>query len=438
MLEFQLSLFYNLEHFVQTSDFHRKYYLLFESLDLSNVPDRNHGIGCTGHSRHAMLRAFIVKHLEGIPSVTRLIEFLDAHPVLRDMCGFDICRLPDESQFYRFLQNTKNSTLEEIHLKINRTLVDNDVVSLDTFIIDSKPVMAATRENNFKNPRRNTRDKTKKAKRNPQATLGYYSYQSVDGKKRNQLFFWGYRTHVIVSAEGVPLVEVTLPNNKTDAHVAKTLIKKLKRLFRFKNGAVFIADAAYDERDLYNLVVNKMKSKAVIPINPRNQKPQKTLGPHGCPLCQAGLEMKSAGGWSEGLRKRLKFRCPLKTDCALAQKHPAGCPVDHPRFFEGKAYGCTKYLNVTDDARAQVPRDSKWFKTAHRKRIVVEQYFARLGDREVEQTTHYKLRSVKNQMTIAHLSMSLVAKAAAILMKQPDKIRCFRTFAKEYQVDQVA
>ncbi len=62
------------------------------------------------------------------------------------------------------------------------------------------------------------------------------------------------------------------------------------------------------------------------------------------------------------------------------------------------------------------------------KRIVVEQYFSRLGDREVEQTTHYKLRSVKNQMTIAHLSQSLVA-LAAVNLNRFDKIRCFRTFA---------
>ncbi|MBU4212576.1 MAG: hypothetical protein KKD33_08325, partial [Verrucomicrobia bacterium] len=45
------------------------------------------------------------------------------------------------------------------------------------------------------------------------ATLSYYSYQQVDGKKDNFIFFWGYRTHVIVSKEGIPLVSVTLPNN---------------------------------------------------------------------------------------------------------------------------------------------------------------------------------------------------------------------------------
>jgi ABC-type proline/glycine betaine transport system permease subunit len=39
------------------------------------------------------------------------------------------------------------------------------------------------------------------------------------------------------------------------------------------------------------------------------------------------------------------------------------------------------------------------------------------------------MRAIRNQMTIAHLSMSLIAYAAAILLDQPEKIRCFRTFA---------
>ncbi|MCD6595337.1 hypothetical protein J7L68_06660 [bacterium] len=54
--------------------------------------------------------------------------------------------------------------------------------------------MAATQENNFKNPNRNTQNKKKKPKRNPAATLGYYSYQKVPGRKDNYIFFWGYRT----------------------------------------------------------------------------------------------------------------------------------------------------------------------------------------------------------------------------------------------------
>ncbi|MDO9463852.1 MAG: hypothetical protein Q7J67_00890, partial [bacterium] len=72
---------------------------------------------------------------------------------------------------------------------------------------------------------------------------------------------------------------------------------------------------------------------------------------------------------------------------------------------------------------------TKLFKDTYNLRTEVERYFARLGDREAEQTTHYKLRSVQNQMTIAHLSLSLVAYAAALLLKQPQNIRCYRTFA---------
>ncbi|MCG2661126.1 MAG: transposase [Kiritimatiellae bacterium] len=441
MQQIRLPLFYNLQQIIRNSDFHRKYDLLFQSLDLSAVRDTNTGIGRTGFSRHAMLRAFIVKHLEGIKSVPRLIEFLDAHPVLTEMCGFDMGNLPDASQFYKFLTSTNTSVIETLHHAVNQKLIDADVVSLSHFIMDSKPVMAATSQNNFKNPHRNTRNKYKLPKRNLSATLSYYSYQQVDGKKDNFIFFWGYRTHVIVSKEGIPLVSVTLSNNATDATTARKLIKKLKRLYRFRKGAFFIADAAYDERDFYNFIVNQFHGRAFIPINPRNQQAPKTLGPHGCPLCDAGLEMSSCGTWTEGLRQRAKFRCPIRASAKVAFQFPdglpamlrialqAGCPIHHFRFAQDKAYGCTKYLDITDDPRARIPRDSAFFKQTFNLRTEVERYFARLGDREVEQTTHYKMRAIRNQMTIAHLSMSLIAYAAAILLDQPEKIRCFRTFA---------
>lgn len=430
MHQFQTALFYNFEFLIQFSSFYRKYYFLFKALDLSNTYDRNYGIGRTGHSRHAMLRAFIIKNLEQIKSIPRLIEFLDAHPALVDMCGF-LNNIPDESQFYRFLNETKNSDLENIHHKINKILISSKIISMNHFIIDSKPVMAATRENNFKNPHRNTQNKYKIPKHNPTAALSYYSYQEINGKKDNFIFFWGYRTHVIVSREGIPLVETTLPNNITDAEVAKKLIKKLKRVFLFEKGSIFIADAAYDKKELYNFLIEQLKCQAFIPINPRNQQKPKTFGPHGCPLCNAGIEMKSNGTCTEKHRKRIKFRCPIKVNRKIAAQLNDKCPINHPLFSEKKAYGCTKYLDITNDARSKVPRDSNLFKTTFNLRTEVERYFARLGDREAEQTTHYKLKSIKNQMTIAHLSMSLIAYTAAIFINQPDKIRCYRTFAEQ-------
>lgn len=429
MLIFQLSLFYDYYTFVMSSNFYRKYDAIFSVLDLTGFPDKNTKVGRTGYSRHAILRALIVKHLEEIKSIPRLIEFLDAHPMLTEMCGFPMGCLPDESQFYRFLKEVPNGRIQEIHIKINKVLIDKGMATLDTFIIDSKPVKAATRENNPKNPNRNTTNKGKKPRRNPQATLHYYSYQKkTDGTKTFE-FFWGYRTHVITSIEGIPLVETTLPNNRTDAKVAKTLIKKLKRLYKFKRGTFFIADSAYDERDIYDFIIDHLKCKAFIPINQRNTQEPKIFSPHGTPLCEAGLEMIFDSAWREGNRDRVKFRCPITTQRKHTIKTPNICPVNHHRFTEGAAYGCTKYLDVTDDARSRVPRNSARFKETYKKRIIVEQYFSRLGEREVEQTTHYKLRSVKNQMTIAHLSQSLIA-LAAVQLQRPEKIRCYRTFAQ--------
>jgi hypothetical protein len=430
MQHLQTSFFYDIQELIRTAPLLRKYYLIFQALDLSTLPDRNYGVGATGHSQHAILRAFIVKHLEGIKSVPRLIEYLNSIPPLLELCGFELGKLPDESQFYRFLDKTKNSTLKTIHQKADQLLISQNFATLDEFILDSKPVMAATKENNFKNPKRNTRDKTKKPKRNHRATLGYYSCQVIDGKKENMIFFWGYRTHTIVTKEGICLVEKTLPNNITDAQAAFSLIRDLKRRFRFKKNAIFIADKAYDVRELYTFIVEKMKSQPYIPINPRNQKDDKTFGPHGCPVCDAGFEMKSVGRWTEGNRERVKFRCPIKASKKVASKFGNACPVNHPSFDSGKCYGCTKYLDVTDDARARVPRDSKEFKETFKDRQIIEQYFSRLGDREVEQTSHYSFTAIRNQMTIAHLSASLIAVAAAVILKQPEKIRCYRTFAQ--------
>ena len=65
MHNFQRSLFYDLQVFLQASDFHRKYYTLFQALDLSPLPDRNNGAGRDGFSRHAMLRALIHRALLG-------------------------------------------------------------------------------------------------------------------------------------------------------------------------------------------------------------------------------------------------------------------------------------------------------------------------------------------------------------------------------------
>ena len=42
----------------------KKYEALFHHLDLSGIPDHNNGVGCSGYSKHAMIKAMIFKEQE--------------------------------------------------------------------------------------------------------------------------------------------------------------------------------------------------------------------------------------------------------------------------------------------------------------------------------------------------------------------------------------
>ena len=97
-------MFYDLQAVILSSDNLRKYDAIFKAPDLSDFPDCPHELGNEGYSRHAMLRAFIMKHL-------------DANPALAEMCGFEPRRLPHNSQFYRFVKEPPNSFLLRKALK---------------------------------------------------------------------------------------------------------------------------------------------------------------------------------------------------------------------------------------------------------------------------------------------------------------------------------
>lgn len=88
----------------------------------------------------------------------------------------------------------------------------------------------------------------------------------------------------------------------------------------------------------------------------------------------------------------------------------------------------TKYINVTKDALSQFPSESDSYRRAFKLRTEVERYFSCMGNREAEQTSHFKYLSIRNQISIVHLTLSLTA-LAAVILKRPDKIRCFRAFA---------
>jgi len=427
----QLSLFYDYYAIIDSCSFLKKYDALFQAFDMIYDRPDFPAFRRKGYPRSAYLKALIYKQSENIKYISDLIRDLESRPVLAEMCGFNTGRIPNASQFSRFLAGTNNRDIEELFHDSGKLLVKRKVASLDILIADSKPIKANTKHNNPKNPDRSL-DNKKNIRRNPMATLSYYSYlkQPYTQNKKDFSYFRGYRTHVLISKEGIPLVEVTLPNNQADGKVAKKLLKKLVRVYGPKKGRLFIGDAGYDDRELYDFIVEQLKAEPFIPLNKRNQQPEKTLGAHNLPLCQSGLEMKFAGICQDDSRTRKKFRCPIvagsKKEKVLL---PPQCPIDNKRFSLGKCYGCTVYIDITDDHRKQVPRESKRYKAVYKSRTEIERYFSRLGPREVEEVSQYKYRSIRNQMTLAHLTLSLTAIAAALVLERPDRIRRYKTYA---------
>ena len=110
----------------------------------------------------------------------------------------------------------------------------------------------------------------------------------------------------MISQEGIQLVEITKPNNIDDATIAKILLKKLKRVYGQKKGRIFIADASYNKRWLYDSLVKKMKTQAFIPINRCYKQPHGLFTENGYPICAAGLGMKYSGLSPKDGRNRKK------------------------------------------------------------------------------------------------------------------------------------
>lgn len=431
MIQFQP--FFDYQSILESSSFIQKYDALFRAFNMVYTGTETPVFGRKGYPESAYLKAMIYKQCEQIKYFSQLIRDLESRPAIALLCGFSPGQIPDASQFSRFLSSVKNSEIEELMHNAAKQMIDRGYMDTDVLIGDSKPIQAYSKENNPKNPNRKL-DKNSRIKRNPAASLGYYSYikQPSDSGKKQFAYFWGYRTHVLINPQGIVLVEVTKPNNISDGEVGKSLMRKLKRVYGQKKGRKIILDAAYDSNDIYNFITEEMKSEPFIAENPRYKKPVDNFDQQGRPVCEADLSMKYCGQVNEEHRCRVKFRCPIKAATKKEQaKVPFECPVQHPRFTEGNCYGCTAYIDLAGSARAraQVQRHSKRFKDIFALRAEVERYFSRLGPPEVEETTLYNYRAIRNQMAIAHLSLNLVAVAAAVVLQRADKMRCYKTFA---------
>ena len=99
MHEFQLSMFYDLQVFVQPPTSTASTITCLGPWIFHPCPTATTVFRPATDIPATPCSGLIVKHLEGIKSIPRLLEFLDAHPVLTDLCGFQIGSFPDDAQF---------------------------------------------------------------------------------------------------------------------------------------------------------------------------------------------------------------------------------------------------------------------------------------------------------------------------------------------------
>ena len=118
-----------------------------------------------------------------------------------------------------------------------------------------------------------------------------------------------------------------------------------------------------------------------------------------------------------------QYCCPLHY--GKKQSQYLVCPLLHESFFKGR--GCNVLIRLKSSVREQIPYDTEYFKEAYNERTAVERTFSRLLAIAMQKPSVYGLQAISNHVTIAHITVLLVA-LAAYRSGHKDKIRFVKSF----------
>jgi hypothetical protein len=105
------------------------------------------------------------------------------------------------------------------------------------------------------------------------------------------------------------------------------------------------------------------------------------------------------------------------------------CPVYHPKFIKGK--GCNALIRINPSIRSEIGYDTQNFKELYKKRTSVERIFSRLLAIAMQNPTVRGFNANCNHVTIAHISVLLVA-LTAFYSGQQDKMRFVKSFVPNF------
>lgn len=352
--------------------------LLDEQFDISeHIPQnfRNAFYQKLGRNRlyplEGFLSALILQKILPIPTDTLLIFLLNICRELRDFCGFS--KVPDAPLITRFKQNFEPYLEQMFHEMVDFTepicqMIDSELAQMLAF--DTSGIELYVSENNPKTL--NTLIKTLKAyyKNNPEVEPHSLAYSLMpsqaascpDAKQQyiNGHFCYADKFAMLTNGLGIVRHIAFLDNNfKTshpemvvekksdspdedksigDANALKPVLQDYFSLHPTFHPDIFLGDSAFDSAEIYGFLKNEFHfSKALIPLNPRNESslPKVGYNLYGYPVCpnDKSLSMRYCGVTKEkGRSDRIKWCCPkvhmvkgewvcdCKNPCSTAKK----------------------------------------------------------------------------------------------------------------------
>lgn len=333
-----------------------------------------------------------------------LLDYLQNNLLIAHYCGFNIMKpLPFYWTLDRFINGIDNELLQSLMHSQVKKLYEAGIIDASFIALDSTPIMANTSHNNPKSFKKDKLKSYNQPKSDKDCGLGVHTASNQHNEKKFE-FYWGYKNHVLVDCiTGLPIFELTTTADVHDCSVALNILSQTNNFLPI-NDCTFIADKAYDVKEIYNTVKAVYNGDCAFPLNKRNTKnPEKF--PSGHPLCEAGFAMNKDGNG----RTRQKYCCPFK------QSENFVCPCNHMNWNNGKKNkGCTKYVTFPDDYRLSIDRDFISFKKIYSLRTEIERYNSRFKQTGQERLWVHGMNAARNLNTIAHISLLAAAYAAIV------------------------